>query len=78
MITVSIDFAVYFYILSTFGLIFAFWFYWRTKDFANLDDFKYQGRTPLKTCELCDARYIDSTNNTYSTCPKCSHLTPIR
>jgi hypothetical protein len=77
MIPVSLDFVIYFYFISTIALGTIFWFYWRTKDFANSDDFKYKGRKPIKVCELCNAQYLDNSNEAYSTCPKCGHLTPI-
>lgn len=73
---VSLEFALYFYFISTAGLIGIFWFYFKTKDMASHEDYQYKGRQAFKECELCGATYNDSTNDPYSTCPKCQHLTP--
>ena len=77
MIEVSVQFAVYFYLLSTLSLIAVFWFLWHSKNISTWEDFRLKGRQPIKNCELCLTRYVDSRGGQYSECPQCSHLNSL-
>lgn len=77
MIRVPLEFAIYFYIVSTAIVAVVFWFWWQSKSMAGWEDFQYKGRDPFKSCEFCGARYVDSTGGRYSTCPDCGQLNEV-
>lgn len=74
MIEVELEFVIYFYLLSTACLVGILWFCMRARDIADWRDFAFKGRTPIRTCENCGSRYVDSRAGTYSTCSVCQYL----
>ena len=77
MIPVSLGFAIYFYLISTAILCAVLWARWKSKDLVGWDDFQYKGRKPIKTCEFCLAKYVDSKGGRYSQCPHCEQLNEV-
>jgi hypothetical protein len=77
VIPVSLGFAIYFYLISTALLCAVLWMWWRTKEMVSWDDFQYKGRNPIKGCEFCGAKYVDSKGGRYSSCPHCHQLNEV-
>jgi len=77
MIDVTLEFAIYFYLVTTSVMAIALWYWWQGRNVARWEDFVDQGRKPLKNCEFCGARYVDSKGSLYSECPHCHQLNEV-
>ena len=55
MIDVTLEFAIYFYLVTTAVMAIGLWYWWQGKKVASWEDFVDQGRQPIKSCEFCGA-----------------------